>query len=68
MNLEHQILILKGPLATQTKLQLYDILGRQVIDTELNIKNTEHTLGISDLVAGLYALQLQDTAGLGAQR
>jgi hypothetical protein len=53
-------IIIKGQLEGKTAMQLYDIQGRVVMTSELNSKNTKHSIDVSHLSAGVYVVQLQN--------
>ncbi len=61
-------IIIKGQLEANTKAQLYDIQGRLISAKELNTKGTKHSINVSNLAAGVYVIQLQNTSGIRTQK
>jgi hypothetical protein len=62
-NSSSKTIVIKGQLEAQTKVQLYDIQGRLVSATLLERNNTEHVINVSELSAGVYVVQMQNTSG-----
>ena len=62
-NPSSKTIVIKGQLEAQTKVQLYDIQGRLVSATVLDRNNTEHIINVSELSAGVYVVQMQNTSG-----
>ncbi|NRD20792.1 T9SS type A sorting domain-containing protein [Winogradskyella eckloniae] len=59
---------IKGQLDEDTTFNLFDIQGRKVSASELNQRNTEHTIDVSSLSAGIYVVQLQSNLGSRTQK
>ena len=59
---------IKGLLESDTMFNLYDVQGRLVNTTELNSRNTQNSVDVSNLSAGIYVVQLQNNAGTRTQK
>jgi hypothetical protein len=59
---------IKGLLESETTFNLYDVQGRLVNTTELNSRNTQNSVDVSNLSAGIYVVQLQNNAGTRTQK
>jgi len=61
-------IIIKGKLESKTILKLYDIQGRLVNTQLLNTKDAKHSLNVSNLLAGIYIVQLESDTGNRTQK
>ena len=61
-------IVVKGQLDGKTTLQLFDIQGRLVSTQFLNTKNTRNSVDVSNLVAGVYIVQLENNSGNRTQK
>lgn len=59
---------IKGLLESDTMFNLYDVQGRLVNSNELNSRNTQNSVDVSNLSAGIYVVQLQNNAGTRTQK
>ncbi|SDH01830.1 T9SS type A sorting domain-containing protein [Winogradskyella thalassocola] len=68
VNANPKSIVVKGQLEGQTAFKLFDIQGRLVTTQSLNADNTEHSIDASNLTAGIYVVQLQNTTGNRTQK
>ncbi|EPR74784.1 TonB-dependent receptor [Winogradskyella psychrotolerans RS-3] len=68
VNANPKSIVVKGQLEGQTAFKLFDIQGRLVTTQSLNSNNTEHNIDASNLTAGIYVVQLQNTTGNRTQK
>ncbi|NRD23249.1 T9SS type A sorting domain-containing protein [Winogradskyella litoriviva] len=61
-------IFIKGQLENNTIFNLFDVQGRIVNTQELNNRNTENTIDVSNLSSGIYVVQLQSTTGTRTQK
>jgi len=61
-------IVIKGQLENNTALKLYDLQGRLVNTQVLSTKTTQHSINVSNLSAGVYVVQLQNTSGSRTQK
>ncbi|WP_178983460.1 T9SS type A sorting domain-containing protein [Winogradskyella helgolandensis] len=68
VNANPKSIVVKGQLEGQTAFKLFDIQGRLVTTQSLSADNTEHRIDASNLTAGIYVVQLQNTSGNRTQK
>lgn len=61
-------LVVNGQLQDNTTLALYDIQGRQVFSTELDAALVQNRMDVSNLSAGVYVVQLQNSTQQTSQK
>jgi hypothetical protein len=54
-------IVVKGQLLEKTKLVLYDIQGRQILNKELNINSSTNRINTSGIMSGVYLVQLNNS-------
>ena len=52
--------VVKGQLHANTSLVIFDSLGRRVMQTELDMASTSHSIPVSNLATGMYIVKLQN--------
>ena len=60
--------IIKGQLTTNSRVTLYDIQGRIVLEKNLNVSNTVNTINVNDMSAGVYIVKLTDGSTTKTQK
>ena len=58
-NLEQ--IVVKGQLSEDTKLTLYDIQGREILNKALDSNNNVHTINTSQYTSGIYLVKLSNS-------
>jgi len=58
-NLEQ--IVVKGQLSEDTKLKLYDIQGREILNKALDSNNNVHTINTSQYTSGIYLVKLSNS-------
>lgn len=56
-----QALIVSGELMADTKISIYDIQGRLVLNSSLKMASSRNVIGTSDLSSGVYVVKLNNT-------
>ncbi|WP_178990301.1 T9SS type A sorting domain-containing protein [Winogradskyella schleiferi] len=62
-NANAKTVVVKGQLENKTTVKLYDIQGRVVSAQLTESKNSEHSIDVSNLAAGIYVVELQSNSG-----
>src|SRR5690606_26799609 len=57
-----QILYIKGTLKPDTIITIYDTHGRQLVNKQLDVKNKNNKLDISNLSEGMYIVKIRSGA------
>lgn len=59
-NETEKTVVITGQLVEDTKVNIYDLQGRNVISKDLNSSSTSNTIDVSNLSIGVYVVQLQN--------
>jgi hypothetical protein len=61
-------LIVSGQLKENTRLDVYDLYGRKVLSTELDLSIVQNRINLSSLSRGVYVVNLQNETGQKSQK
>lgn len=61
-------IIIKGSLNSETRVELFDLQGRKILDQKLNPNKTENVINGSALTDGIYVVSLMNNFGIRSQK
>jgi hypothetical protein len=59
-NIQSKTLYIKGLLENKTSINVYDIRGREMLESQLNADELEQSVDVSNLNSGIYIVTLKD--------
>ncbi|NRA93119.1 MAG: T9SS type A sorting domain-containing protein [Psychroserpens sp.] len=64
----HKQIVISGQLKTNTKMELYDIQGRLIVNENLNHQALTNKINVSSINKGIYLICISNSLGLITQK